>query len=149
MSEAETRTGELEAPDARASGAERLIALVLLWGGVISAVLVVLGLGLYAGAGGFHEHLLTHHRLLHPDRFGRPPHVFVSVGDVARGLRARPIDPLAVTALGLVVLLMTPVLGVLAAFVAFVRARDAQYTAIAAIVFAMLVVSLVAAGGAG
>jgi uncharacterized membrane protein len=149
VSEDEIPGGELEAPDARAVGAERLIAHVLLWGGVTSALLVVLGLALYAGAGGFREHVLTHHRLVHPDRFGRPPHVFVSVGDVARGLRARPIDPLAVTALGLVVLLMTPVLGVLGALVAFVRARDPQYTAIAAIVFAMLVVSLVAAGGAG
>jgi uncharacterized membrane protein len=73
--------------------------------------------------------------------------VFVSVAEVVRGLSARPIDPLAVTALGLVLLLVTPVLGVALAIPAFLARGDYQYAAIAAFVFAMLVVSALLAGG--
>jgi uncharacterized membrane protein len=134
---------------AGASGVEQVIAHLLLWGGLVSALLVLLGLALYAGGGGFHGQVLTHHRLVHPDPLTRPPHVFVSFADVMRGLSATPMDPLAITALGVMLLLMTPVLGVLSAIPAFLSIGDRRYAAIATIVFSMFAVSLLLAGGAG
>ena len=128
---------------------EAVIARVLLWGGLLSMLVVAIGLALYAAGGGFDGQVLTHHRVVHPEREGRPPEVFVSIGEVVRGLSARPMNPLAVTALGLVLLLMTPVLGVVAAILACLAVGDRRYATIAAIVLSMLLVSLVLAGGAG
>ncbi len=128
---------------------EALIARLLLWGGLVSIMLVLLGLAVYVGRGGFHGQVLEVHRVVRPAREDHPPDGFVSLGDVLRGLEARPIDPLAVIGLGLVLLLMTPVLGVALAIPSFVAAGDYRYTAIASIVFAMLVVSVLLAGGAG
>jgi uncharacterized membrane protein len=73
--------------------------------------------------------------------------VFTSLGDVRRGLARRPLDPLAVTALGLVCLLVTPVLGVAAASVGFLRAGDRDYAAIAGLVLGMLLLSFALAAG--
>ena len=128
---------------------ETLIARLLLWGGLLSIALILLGLALYAGHGGFRGHVLELHRVVRPERQDHPAQVFVSLADVLRGLKARPVDPLAVIALGLVLLLMTPVLGVALAIPGFLAASDYRYTAIAGIVFAMLVVSVLLAGGAG
>lgn len=128
---------------------EALIARLLLWGGLVSIVLILLGLALYADQRGFHGQVLQLHRVVRPGRQEHPPEVFVSLSDVLRGLGARPVDPLAVIALGLVLLLMTPVLGVALAIPGFLAAGDYRYTVIAGIVFAMLVVSVLLAGGAG
>jgi uncharacterized membrane protein len=57
------------------------------------------------------------------------------------------MDPLAVTALGLVALMATPIVAVALAIPAFLRTGDRRYAVIAAIVLAMLVVSLGVAGG--
>jgi uncharacterized membrane protein len=57
------------------------------------------------------------------------------------------MDPLAVTALGLVALMATPILAVALAIPAFLRAGDRRYAAIAAFVLTLLVVSLTLAGG--
>lgn len=127
---------------------ETLIARVLYWGGLLSIALVLLGLGLYASQGGFHAHMPAPHRVVGPDR-AHPPEVFVSLPEVLRGLRARPPDPLAVIALGLVLLLLTPVLGVALAIPGFLAASDRRYAAIATVVLAMLVLSALLAGGAG
>ena len=69
--------------------------------------------------------------------------------EVLRGLRARPVDPLAVIALGLVLLLITPVVSVAAAIPAFLGEGDRQYAAIAGVVLSLLLTSLLLAGGAG
>jgi uncharacterized membrane protein len=69
------------------------------------------------------------------------------VRQVLDGLRRHPMDPLAVTALGLVALMATPIVAVALAVAGFLRAGDRRYAAIAAIVLAMLVVSLAVAGG--
>ena len=139
----------LDGPGGPATGTsvEALIARVLLWGGLVSGLFVLLGLTLYAAGGGVSARVLELHRLGRPERLAHPPDVFVSLGEVFRGLSARPLDPLAVTALGLVLLLMTPALGVAVAIPAFVRAGDRRYAAIAGIVLAMLLVSLLLAGG--
>ena len=127
---------------------EALIARILFWGGLLSIALVLLGLGLYAAQGGFHAHVLALHRVVGLDQ-AHPPGVFVSLPEVLRGLRARPPDALAVIALGLVLLLMTPVLGVALAIPGFLAAADHRYAAIATVVFTMLVLSALLAGGAG
>jgi uncharacterized membrane protein len=130
-------------------GVEWVIAQILLWGGILGGLLVVLGLILLAGHGGFERPVLEVHRLIRPGRADHPPEVFVSVPEVLRGLRARPVDPLAVIALGLVLLLITPVVSVAAAIPAFLGEGDRRYAAIAGVVLSLLLTSLLLAGGAG
>ena len=131
------------------AGVELVIAQILLWGGLLGGLLVVLGLILFAGHGGFERPALEVQRPIRPGRADHPPEVFVSVPEVLRGLRARPVDPLAVIALGLVLLLITPVVSVAAAIPAFLGEGDRQYAAIAGVVLSMLLISLLLAGGAG
>jgi len=132
----------------RATRVESLIARVLLWGGVLSGLLILFGLVLHLGQGGFHDHALA---LQRPTRSGpavRPPGVFISLREVFGALSAHPLDPLADIALGIVLLLITPVLGVAAAVPAFLREGDRRYAVIALIVLSMLLASLLLAGGA-
>jgi uncharacterized membrane protein len=133
----------------RTAGVEGVVARVLLWGGLLGGLLVVLGLILFAGRGGFERPVFEVQRLIRPGRADHPPEVFVSVLEVLRGLRARPVDPLAVIALGLVLLLITPVVSVAAAIPAFFGEGDRRYAAVAGIVLSMLLISLLLAGGAG
>jgi len=133
----------------RTAGVERVIAHVLLWGGLLGGLLVVLGLILFAGHGGFQRPVLEVQRLIRPGRADHSPEVFVSVPEVLRGLRARAVDPLAVIALGLVLLLITPVVSVAAAIPAFLGEGDRRYAAIAGVVLSLLLTSLLLAGGAG
>jgi uncharacterized membrane protein len=128
---------------------EVLIARLLLWGGLVSVALVLIGLVVYAAHGGFAHHVIDLRQRAPTGRAGHPPDVFVSLAEVLHGLTARPRDPLALVALGLVLLLMTPVLGAALAIPGFIVSRDYRYAIIASIVFAMLVVSVVLAGGAG
>jgi uncharacterized membrane protein len=58
---------------------------------------------------------------------GRSVDVFVSVPQLARALARWPPSPLAVIVLGIVVLLATPAVGVVAALIAFARERDRRY----------------------
>jgi uncharacterized membrane protein len=132
-----------------AAGVEWLIAQVLLWGGLLSGLLVLSGLVLYFVQGGFQGHVIELHWQTRPGAAGHPTGVFVSVREVLGALSARPADPLAIIALGLVLLLVTPVLGVAVAVPGFLRDGDRQYAGIAVIVLSMLLVSLLLAGGAG
>src|SRR5262249_15608653 len=125
---------------------EALVAHVLLWGGLVSIALVVVGLGLSASHEGFRSHSIDLSRVVRPGRHAHPADVFVSLGEVYRGVTAHPIDPAATIALGLIVLLATPVLGVAVAIVGFLAAGDRQYAAVAAIVFAMLVLAALLTG---
>jgi uncharacterized membrane protein len=120
---------------------ERLVARVLLVGGVLGIAVIVLGLGLYASQGGFRPHVLRVDRPLPGE-----PGVFVSIRQVVDGMRRHPVDPLAVSALGLVLLMATPGLAVAVAIPAFVAARDFRYAGIASLVLAMLLVSLLLSG---
>ncbi len=122
---------------------EHLVARVLLVGGLLGLALIALGLGLYAAQGGFHGHVLA----LHPPTTGAPPPgVFVSVRQIVVGLRQRPMDPLAVGALGLVVLMSTPGVAVTLAIPGFLLAGDGRFALIAGLVLTMLLVSLLLAG---
>jgi uncharacterized membrane protein len=122
---------------------ELLVARTLLVGGLLGIALILVGGGLYAAHGGFHHHLL---QLSRPSG-AAPAGVYTSVRQVLDGLRRRPVDPLALTALGLVALMATPILAVALAIPGFLQAGDHRYAAIAGIVLALLVVSLAAVGG--
>ena len=124
---------------------ERVIARLLMLGGLLSVSLVLVGLVVYAAQG--HPEAREMVRVVHNREAGRAVDVFTSLGDVRRALAQRPPDPLAVTALGLVCLLATPVLGVAAAGVGFWRAGDREYTLIAGVVLAMLLLSFALAAG--
>ena len=121
---------------------EHLVARVLLVGGLAGLTLIALGMGLYAARGGFGHQVLALRREPGPP----PPGVFTSMRQIARGLQQRPIDPLAVGALGLVALMLTPGLAVTLAIAGFLAARDFRHATIAALVLAMLLVSLLLAG---
>lgn len=122
---------------------ERLVARTLLAGGLIGMALILIGGAVHAVQGGFHLHAV---HLSRPP-LGSPAGVFTSLRQVLDGLRRRPMDPLALTALGLVGLMATPIIAVALAIPAFLRAGDRRYATIAAIVLTMLVASLAVAGG--
>jgi uncharacterized membrane protein len=128
------------------SAVERLVARVLMWGGLLSVSLVLGGLAVYALQG--QPHVRDVVRVVHSRQAGRALDVFTSLADVRRGLGQRPPDALAITALGLVCLLATPVAGVALAIRGFWHEGDRLYALIAAAVLAMLLVSVTLAGGA-
>jgi len=125
---------------------ERAIAGLLFVGGTLSLTLVLLGLGIYAGTEGL-QGPIDIEPLVNPHGGTFPPHIFMSVSQVFRSLLPFSADPLALVALGLVVLLSTPVLGVALATLVFFRQRDRKYSLIATIVLAMLLLSFFLAGG--
>ena len=124
---------------------ERIIGRLLMFGGLLSVSLMLAGLIFYAVEG--HPQAREIVRVVHNREAGRAVDVFTSLGDVRRALVQRPPDPLAITALGLACLLITPVLGVAAAGVGFWRAGDRDYAVIAGIVLAMLLLSFALAAG--
>ena len=124
---------------------ERLIAGLLLLGGLLSISLMVVGLVVYAA--GDHSQAREIVRVVKNRQAGLAVDVFTSVADIRRALAQRPPDPLAITALGLVCLLVTPVLAVAAASVAFWRAGDRDYAVVAGIVLGMLLLSFALAAG--
>ena len=121
---------------------EQVVARILLCGGLLGIGLVLLGLVLYAAHGGFRHHVLD----LKQQPVGYPPGVFVSVRQVMDGLAGRPIDPLAVSALGLLLLMVTPAVAVATALPAFWWTGDRRYALIALVVLAMLALSATLAG---
>ena len=124
---------------------ERPVARVLLLGGLLSMSLMLSGLVFYAAQG--HPEAREIVRVIRNREAGRAVDVFASLGDVRRALAQRPPDPLAITVLGLVCLMVTPVLGVAAAIARFWRAGDRDYATIACIVLAMLLLSFALAAG--
>jgi uncharacterized membrane protein len=125
---------------------QRVVGRVLLGGGVLALVLMVVGLANYVheGAPGAVEIV----RAVHLRESGPRLDVYPTLGSVRHALAQHPPDGLALTALGLVCLLATPVVGVALAIGAFWRHGDREYTIIAAAILTMLLVSfaLAAAG---
>jgi uncharacterized membrane protein len=121
---------------------EHLVSRILMFGGLLGIGLVLLGLVLYAAHGGFRHHVLD----LTRRPASHPPGVFVSVRQVTGGLASRPIDPLALSALGLLLLMVTPAVAVATALPAFWWTGDRRYALIALVVLAMLALSATLAG---
>jgi uncharacterized membrane protein len=126
---------------------ERVVSRVLFFGGVLSVIVLALGLVIYALTGAAHTPDV--YRSLRHQAAGRPAAVYSTLTEIVHGVTKRPPDPLAVLALGLVVLAATPVAALVGALVAFARAGDRDYAAIAAIVLAVLLVSFTLSGGLG
>jgi uncharacterized membrane protein len=107
---------------------ERAISLVLLTGVICSTVLIVLGLGaaLLFGWGGASVDAST----LDPTDFS----------DLLPRLREG--QPLAITQLGLIVLILTPVVRVAVSAVGFALERDRLYVLITLAVLTILLLSL-------
>jgi uncharacterized membrane protein len=125
---------------------ERAVARILLWGGLLSAALMLSGLAVYAAQG--HPRVQEAVRVVQNRQAGRAVDVFTSLSDVRRALRQQPPDALAIATLGLLCLLATPVAGVAVAIAWFWRQHDWPYALIGAVVLSMLLLSLVLVGGA-
>lgn len=116
--------------------AELIISNVLRGGVLLSAVVIAGGVIAF-----YRRYLAAGGRGVSNRPF---PH---SLTGVAQGLSGG--DPLAIIALGLLILLATPVLRVAVSIVAFALERDWRYTAITTLVLAILIVSfLLGRGGA-
>jgi uncharacterized membrane protein len=132
--EEQSTDGDLTGPQ-RDYQMDRIISFVLRGGVLLSAGLLILGALLYF------VRVLWGGAPANPLSF---PH---SLGDVISGLADG--DPLAILALGLVVLLLTPVARVLISIFAFARERDWLYVGITTLVLLILLVSfLLGRGGA-
>jgi uncharacterized membrane protein len=127
------------------SSVERVVARILRWGGLLSVALMLSGLVVYVAQGHLREHEAV--RVVQNLQAGRAVDVFTSLSDVWRGLRHQPPDGLAIAVLGLLCLIATPVAGVAAATLWFWQQRDRPYALISAVVLAMLLLSLILAGG--
>ena len=128
---------------------ETLVAQLLFWGGTLSILIVLSGLLLYAARGGFTDRTIELQRVASMPGEPHPREVFVSLAEVVRGLQAHPMRPTAIIAVGLTLLLMTPVAGVVVAIAGFLADGDYRYAVIATIVFALLVLGTVLAGEIG
>ena len=146
--------------------AEILASRILFWGGLLSIALMVIGMwgappiGTWGAPGAPQA---PHDRPVGGaagplERPGAPqaPHerpvaakpraVYTSVGDVVAALAQRPVEPLAIVASGILLLLATPFASVLAVFVVFVVAGDRKYAGVAAVLIGALLVSLLFVG---
>jgi len=112
-------------------GIDVLISQVLRWGVLASAAVIVLGVALFVARGGAHAVLFA--PLGSPASWEADPHSFGVVLD-----ELMSPQPAAVTDLGLLLLMITPVVSVAIAVVAFAVRRNWLYVAIAGFVLAML-----------
>ncbi|HEX3177983.1 MAG TPA: DUF1634 domain-containing protein [Methylomirabilota bacterium] len=118
--------------------AETLVARLLFVGGVVSVALMLVGLvslQVHAVSG---RHPVDVARIIENRQAGRAVDVFVSLPQLMRALHRWPPDPTAIMTVGVVVLLLTPALGLAAALVGFVQEHDRPYAIIAAALIAAL-----------
>ncbi len=132
-----------EAEDRRARAIERAIGLILRGGVLISLGLLVAGIALtFARNPAWLHDAPGFDALLRSGALAAP-----AITDLPAGL-AR-LDGGAFSALGLLVLILTPVMRVAVSLLGFAVQRDRAYVAITAFVLAMLVVSFVVGKAAG
>jgi uncharacterized membrane protein len=122
--------------------AEVLAVRILFWGGVLSMVFMTLGIVGFAARGGLTPERVAESRREASREAARPPDVFVSFVQVGRALSRWPVEPLAVAAVGILVLVVTPFVGVVALCVVFAAAGDRRYAAVTALLVGALLVSL-------
>jgi uncharacterized membrane protein len=105
--------------------AERAISLVLRYGSLIAAVVMALGIGLMISRG-LAVSLPTYHRMATSSLFFRLIH----------------FDPAAVTELGILILLLTPIFRIVVAVLAFALERDLKYVFVSLGVLAVVLLSI-------
>ena len=128
---AEEQTGMAAEPDRRLRQAELIISHVLRSGVIVSAAVILLGVLWF-----YLQMAITGHAAL------GYPHTF---GGIIRRLFHG--EPLALVALGLLILLLTPILRVAISIVVFALERDWCYTVITVLVLIILLVSLLLGRG--
>lgn len=114
-------------PRRRAEEVEVLVGHLLRYGVLLAALVMAVGLGLMLVRSG-------------GARYDAVP-VPASAREVLAGLRR--LDPGAITDMGLLILILTPVLRVAASLVAFAAERDRPYTVITFVVLAVIVAGFV------
>jgi uncharacterized membrane protein len=129
-----------DVPPPLAATIEASISPVLRYGVLIAAALILAGVVLFVFTGGARAILLSPQAL--PANPEADP---ASVRAVLDALT--PPQPAAITDLGLLILMGTPVAGVAVAALAFARRRDWMYVALAVYVLVMLAIGF-AVGGA-
>jgi uncharacterized membrane protein len=127
---------------------ERVVSRILWWGGVANLALMLIGLVGHAVQVGVGTDSVEIMRGVVTQGTAAPPHLFTSVGQVVAGLRHRPVDLLAVAAVGLLALLATPVAAVVAAIPVYLSTGDRRYALISTFLAVALIGSLLV-GGAG
>ena len=118
---------------------ELLISRVLFWGALISITIAASGLLMYVREGGvvdLQEQLRQH---------SEHATAFTSVGEIISAVRTGS-NPLAVSGIGLVLLLLVPVVSVALLIPAFLKEGDRRYSIMAGIVLVILVFGLVFGG---
>jgi len=119
---------------------ERVVGRVLLWGGLASLMLILIGLIGYVIEGSPRVQEVV--RSAHAPGRGPALDAYTTLAQLRHALARHPPDALAVAALGLMCLLATPLAGVAVAIAAFWRHGDNTYAAIATAILAMLLVSV-------
>ncbi|HEX5441705.1 MAG TPA: DUF1634 domain-containing protein [Ktedonobacterales bacterium] len=128
---AEENTGAAAEHDHRLRQTELVISHVLRGGVIASAAVILLGVLWF-----YLQMAITGHAAL------GYPHTF---GGIIRRLAHG--EPLALVALGLLILLLTPILRVAISIVVFALEHDWRYTIITALVLVILLISLVLGRG--
>ena len=128
---AEENTGAAAEHDHRLRQTELVISHVLRGGVIVSAAVILLGVLWF-----YLQMAFTGHAAL------GYPHTF---GGIIRRLFHG--EPLAMVALGLLILLLTPILRVAISIVVFALEHDWRYTIITALVLVILLISLVLGRG--
>jgi len=116
---------------------DRAIGIILRTGVMLAALLVAAG-GIYYLAG----HESTQPSFAH---FQGAPASLTHIRGIAKG--AASLDPLFIIQLGLIVLMATPVVRVIACVVGFTWEKDWTYVVVSLIVLAALLVSLIGHSG--
>jgi uncharacterized membrane protein len=115
---------------------EQVVGIVLRTGVMLAAALVLIGGIAFVAS---HPQVAPDHRKFHPE-----PSQLASIGGVLHG--AMTFDPLYIIQLGLLVLIATPIVRVMACAAGFALERDWTYTLVSLIVLTSLIVSIVASG---
>jgi uncharacterized membrane protein len=134
-SPADARMYSAEREDILVRRSELIISSVLRGGVILSATVIAIGVAAYFFAGS--STLRYPHGLRYPD----------SIPTLWLGLTHG--DPVAIIALGLILLLATPVLRVAVSVVAFAAVRDLLYVAITLLVLFILISSFLLGLGGG
>jgi len=103
--------------------AEVVASRILFWGGVLSMLVMTVGVARYVQA-------------------PTAPVVFTSVAQVVHALARWRMEPLAIVASGIVLLLLTPFVAVMAVFGVFLAAGERRYAVVAGLLLGALLISL-------
>jgi uncharacterized membrane protein len=116
---------------------DRAIGIILRTGVIIAAVVVLTGGVLYLSAHGSAAPSYS--------RFQGAPRALTHFSTIVSGVRS--FNPLFIIQLGLLVLMATPVIRVVACAIGFALERDWTYVWISAIILSLLLVSLIGYSG--